>query len=94
MPAINNVSVTNVQTGVTWVTGQYGTAPNLPLPVMYNVYVNATAANQPPVGFLNNPAHDFVVQGQYVATGQGFVSGLLNPNGGMSDPPLVFVFSS
>jgi len=93
MPQIGNVSVTNINTGVTWVTGQQATAPNFPPPVHYNVYVNATTANQPPTGFLNNPAHQFVVQGHYLASGQAFVSALLTPNGGMSDPPLVFVFS-
>ena len=54
MPQLDNVSVMNINTGVTWVTGQQATAPN-PAIVPYNVYVNASTANQPPVGFLNNP---------------------------------------
>lgn len=93
MPQIDQVNVTNINSGVTWVTGQQATAPNIPLPLHYSVYVNAVATNQPPVGFLNNPAHQFVVQGRYLASGQAFVSGLLTINPGQSDPPLVYVFS-
>jgi hypothetical protein len=92
MPQINNVSVTNNNTGVTWVTGQQATAPD-PANLPYNVYVNASTANQPPVGFLNNPLHQFTVQGNYIASGQAFVSAPLMPNGVLSDPPLVYVFS-
>lgn len=93
MPQIDQVSVTNINLNVTWVTGQQATAPNVPLPPLYTVYVNAVPTNQPPVGFLNNPAHQFVVQGRYLASGQAFVSGLLTPNNGRSDPPLVYAFS-
>jgi hypothetical protein len=92
MPQIDQVNVTNINSGVTWVTGQQATAPNLPLPPVYTVYVNAVTTNQPPVGFLNNPAHQFVIQGRYLAAGQAFVSGLLTINPGLSDPPLVYVF--
>ena len=93
MPQIDNVSVTNNNTGVTWVTGEQATAPDQGAIPPYNVYVNASEDNQPPVGFLNNPAHLFTVQGHYLASGQLFVSAPLMPNGGMSDPPLVYVFS-
>lgn len=81
----------NNNTGVTWVTGEQATAPDPAIPP-YNVYVNASLANQPPVGFLNNPAHQFTVQGDYIATGQHFMSVPLTPNAGLSDPPLVYVF--
>ena len=67
MPQLDNISVMNINTGVTWVTGQQATAPD-PAIIPYNVYVNASTANQPPVGFLNNPLHQFVVQGRYLAT--------------------------
>ena len=93
MPRIDSVSVTNINQGVTWHTGQAGTVPDQPLPLVYNAYVNAVPANQPPVGFLNNPAHQFVVQGRYMADGSAFVSNLKTVNVGLSDPPLVYVFT-
>ncbi len=93
MPEIGFVTVTNINSGVIWTTGQQATAPGLPLPRAYNVLVTAVPADQPPVGFLNNPAHQFVVQGRYLADGQLFVSGLLTVNPGLSDPPAVYVFS-
>jgi hypothetical protein len=92
MPQIDNVSVTNTNTGVIWVTGQQATGPNVPFPAVYHVYVNAAVNNQPPAGFFNNPAHQFVIQGRYLADGSAFVSGLLAINAGLSDPPLVYVF--
>jgi hypothetical protein len=95
MPVIGNVSVTNIATNVNWVSNQDGSgAPSMPLPVNYNVYVNAAANGQPPVGFLNNPAHQYVVRGRYVADGSAFVSGLMTVNAGLSDIPHVYVFSA
>jgi hypothetical protein len=93
VPQIDGVSVTNISTGVNWVTGQYATVPTLPLPVVYTVYVNADNNNQPPVGFLNNPNHQYVVQGRYLMHGGAFVSGLLQPDGGDSEPPRIYAFS-
>jgi hypothetical protein len=92
MPQLDNVSVTNNNTAVTWVTGQQATAPD-PAILPYDVYVNASKDNQPPVGFLNNPLHQFTVQGNYIPSGQAFMSAPLMPNSGLSDPPLVYVFS-
>lgn len=92
MPQIDNVSVTNINTGANWVTGQQATAPAVPFPLGYHVYANAAANNQPPVGFLNNPAHQFVIQGRYLADLSAFVSGFLAVTPALSDPPLVYVF--
>lgn len=94
MPQIDQVSVRSNNSGVTWVTGQQATAPDLPLPTHYIVYVNATEDNQPPAGFLDNPADQFVVQGRYLASGQAFTSGNLTYDAGQSDPPLVYVFKN
>lgn len=93
MPTIDSVSVTNINQGVTWNTGQAGTVPAQPLPLVYNAYVNAVATNQPPAAFLNNPAHQFVVQGRYMADGSAFVSNVKAINAGLTDPPLVYVFT-
>jgi hypothetical protein len=93
MPQIGQVNITNIATAVTWVTNNFATVPNMPLPAVYDVFVNADNNNQPPVGFLNNPAHQFVVQGRYLASGAAFVSGLLTPNNAQSEPPRVYAFS-
>jgi hypothetical protein len=92
MPTINNVSVTNINSGANWVTGQYGTVSAPPPPTPPTVWVNATNNNQPPAGFLNNPAHQFVVQGNDAATNQAYVSGLLTIKAADCDPPLVYAF--
>jgi hypothetical protein len=90
MAAINDVSVTNLNTGANWVC-ERAEAPD-PLPANYDVRVNA-GNNQPPAGFLNHPAHQFRVQGRYMATGDPFVSGDATFNGQQSDPPMVAVFT-
>jgi hypothetical protein len=94
MPQIDSVTVTNIQMNTTWTTNKQATAPDQPFPATYSVYVNASKNNQPPVGFLNNPAHQFVVHGRYLASGAAFTSGLLQADAAQSDPPLVFVFST
>jgi hypothetical protein len=93
VPQIDGVSVTNISTGANWVTGQYATVPALPPPAAYRAYVNANNNNQPPAGFLNNPAHQYVVQGRYLMHGGAFVSGLLQYDGGNSEPPHTYIFS-
>lgn len=86
MPQINGTHVTNVNTGAVWATNQHAT-------VFGNwVACNATPNNQPPVGFLNNPAHQFVITGNDVATAQAYNSGPLTPFPANSEPPLIFAF--
>jgi hypothetical protein len=94
MPQLDRVTVRNTNSGQRWVTGEQASAPDLPLPVdsSYRVYVNAAPQNQPPVGFLNTPNHEFVVEGRYVPTGQAFESGLLMYDDQQSDPGVVEVF--
>jgi hypothetical protein len=93
VPQIDNVVVRNIAANANWVTGQPATVPeDLPPPAGSRIYVNAANNNQPPAGFLNNPAHQYVVQGRYLYQGGAFVSGLLQYNGADSEPPYSYIF--
>jgi hypothetical protein len=92
MPQIHQVSVRNIDLNVTWHPDQQATAPDLPLPPTYTVYVHATPNNKPPVGFLENSKHRFVVRGRYFASEQAFVSNNLRWDEAQSERPRVYVF--
>jgi hypothetical protein len=93
VPQIDHVAISNIATGLNWVIGQTATVPDLPPAAGSRIYVNADDNNQPPAGFLNNPAHQYVVQGRYLYQGGAFVSGLLQYNGADSEPPLSYIFN-
>lgn len=86
MPQINNVVVTNTNTGVAWTTHNQAT--------VFAAWVacNADAAHQPPVGFLNNPGHNFVITGNNVASGAAYNSGNMQPYAANTEPPDIYAF--
>jgi hypothetical protein len=91
MPQINGVVVTDNNTGAQWQTGNMATVRQMAAATI--VYCNADNTHQPPVGFLNNPGHNFVITGSDVANGQAYNSGNTHPNGGESEPPNIYAFS-
>jgi hypothetical protein len=95
VPTLHGVSVTNISlNNQSWETGKFAEAPDTQqLPQHYEVKVGADEENQPPAGFLNNPAHQFVVRGTFAGNRRVFVSGLLQYDAGQSEPPDLFIFS-
>ncbi len=89
MPQITNVVVTNLNTGVTWTTGQQATV------IPARVLCNAVGTNQPPVGFVNNPHHTFSITGRIMPSGEHYSTpaGGLHADPGHSEPPHVYAFA-
>src|SRR5687768_14745226 len=87
MPMINGVTVTNTNTGATWNTQGMATVQN-----NGQIFVNGAQNDQPPVGFLNNPQHNFTIAGNRADTGAAYNSGNVHPDGPNSEPPLIFAF--
>jgi hypothetical protein len=93
MPIVNGVTVTNTTTNVTWNSGGFATVYPATANHTLRVLVNAGPGNQPPGGFVNDPAHLFRVQGRYVDTGAPFVAAGLTPNAEYTEPPGIYAFS-
>lgn len=88
----DEVSVTNITSGATLVTGRQATAPELPLPPHYDIRVPALNNRQPPPGFFGNPADQFVIRGRYLIGREAFVSGQATYDVARSDPPDIYSF--
>jgi hypothetical protein len=86
MPNLTDVNVTNHTTNVQW-------APVGATAAAAWVICNADAANQPPVGFMNNPAHQFTITGRVQYTREPFNRAGLSPDPGRTEAPHSYAFA-